>query len=70
MQNAKNIETLREREREREHNLEKLSFFCNAKKVVDVIQRKIIHMCINKPDYLKALGVFEFLMLKDSLFFG
>ena len=70
MQNAENIETLREKERE--HNLEKVSFICDAKKAENklvIFIKNRIKMYINKTDYLGALKKIEFLMLKGSLFF-
>ena len=49
------------RERERESNLEKISFFCDAKKVADIFEKnEIINRYINNTDYQKALeGFFE-----------
>lgn len=42
-----------------ESNLEKNSFFCDAKKVADIFKKiEIINRCINKTDYQKALGCF------------
>ena len=70
MQNAESIETLRERQRE--HNLEKVSFICDAKKAENKLVRFIknrIKIYINKTDYLRALKKIKFLMLKGSLFF-
>ena len=57
-----------ERERER-GNLKKISFFCDAKKVVNILKIETINICANKADYQEVLGVFEILMLTDSLFF-
>ena len=57
-----------ERKRER-GNLKKISFFCDAKKAVNIFKTETINMCINKADYQEVLGVFEILMLTDSLFF-
>ena len=67
---AKNIETLRERERE--HNLEKISFFCDARKVENKAIRAIIRRInrgIDKADYRKALEKFKLLTFSDNLFF-
>ncbi len=38
-----------ERERER-GNLKKISFFCDAKKAVNIFKTETINMCINKAD--------------------
>lgn len=68
MQNAESIEILRERE----HNLEKISFVCDAKKAENklvILIKNRIKKYINKTDYLRALKKIEFLMLKGSLFF-
>ena len=47
MGNAESIETLRERKREREHNLEKISFICDAKK--EILNNQIVkNIKINK----------------------
>ena len=44
---------------ERESNLEKISFFCDAKKEADIFEKiEIINRCINKTDYQKALEDF------------
>ena len=51
----------------RESNLEKISFFYDAKKVANIFE--IINSCINKTDYQKALENVRILMLSDSLFF-
>ena len=67
MQNAESIET-----REREHNLEKISFICDAKKAENklvILIKNRIKMYINKTDYLGALKKIKFLMLKGNLFF-
>ena len=57
MKNEQTIGTVRERERE--SNLEKISFFCDAKKVAGIFEKiEIINRCINKTDYQKALGGF------------
>ena len=45
------------------------SFFCDAKKVVNILKIETINICANKADYQEVLGVFEILMLTDSLFF-
>ena len=68
MQNAESIEILRERE----HNLEKISFVCDVKKAENklvILIKNRIKKYINKTDYLRALKKIEFLMLKGSLFF-
>ena len=70
MQNAESIETLKKRERE--YNLEKISFICDAKKTENklvIFIKKRIKMYMNKTDYLRALKKIKFLMLKGSLFF-
>ena len=67
MGNAESIETLREKERE--HNLEKISFFSDARKVQNILRRKRINMCIDKADYEKTLEKFKFLTFSDNLFF-
>ena len=56
------IDVVREREREREHNLEKLSFICDAQNKYEYI---------NKTDYF---AIFELtdtkqLILHDNLFY-
>ena len=56
------------RKRER-GNLKKISFFCDAKKVVNIFKTETINMCINKADYQGALEKFKFLMLQGNLFF-
>ena len=56
----------------REHNLEKVSFFCDAKKAenkVAIITINEIKMSENKTDYIEVLEMKSFLMLNDSLFF-
>ena len=58
-----------ERERERVE-FRKTTFFCDAKKVVNILKIETINICANKADYQEVLGVFEILMLTDSLFFG
>ena len=68
MQNAESIEILRERE----HNLEKISFVCDVKKAENklvILIKNRIKKYINNTDYLRALKKIEFLMLKGSLFF-
>ena len=70
MENAESIETLRKRERE--YNLEKISFICDAKKAENklaIFIKNRIKMCKNKTDCLGALKKVKFLMLKGSLFF-
>ena len=56
------------REREREHNLEKLSFICDAK---NEIESKNKYEYINKTDYFAIfeLIVTKQLLLQDSLFY-
>ena len=56
------------REREREHNLEKLSFICNAKNKLEI---KDEYVSINKTDYsaIFKLTVTKQLILQDSLFY-
>ena len=56
------------REREREHNLEKLSFICNAKNKLEI---KDEYVSINKTDYFAIfkLTVTKQLILQDSLFY-
>ena len=55
MQNQQKLETLRESE----HNLEKISFFCNAKKELYIFEKaEIINRCINETDYQKTLEGF------------
>ena len=40
-------------------DLEKISFFCDAKKEAYIFEKiEIINRCINKTDYQKALGCF------------
>ena len=67
MQNQQKPETLREREREKEkkHNLEKISFFCDVNKSV----KKYRDTLVLKTDYPVTLKGRELLMSKDSLFF-
>ena len=65
MKNEQIVGTVRERERE--SNLKKISFFYDAKKVANIFE--IINSCINKTDYQKALENVRILMLSDSLFF-
>ena len=68
MQNAESIEILRERE----HNLEKISFVCDVKKAENklvILIKNRIKIYIDKTDYLGALKKIKFLMLKGSLFF-
>ena len=65
MKNEQTVGTVRERERE--SNLEKISFFYDAKKEANIFEK--INNCINKTDYQKALENVEILMLLDSLFF-
>ena len=67
MQMDKTVDTV-ERERERVE-FRKTSFFCDAKKVVNILKIEKINMCVNKADYQEALEKFKFLMLQDSLFF-
>ena len=68
MRMHRTIDTV-ERERERVEFRE-TSFFCDAKKVVNILKIETINICANKADYQEVLGVFEILMLTDSLFFG
>ena len=70
MRMHRTIDTV-ERERERERvEFRETSFFCDAKKVVNILKIETINICANKADYQEVLGVFEILMLTDSLFFG
>ena len=64
----KTLEAVREREREREHNLEKLSFICDAK---NEIENKNKYEYINNTDYFAIfkLIVTKQLLLQDSLFY-
>ena len=53
------IEQTADTVRERESNLEKIIFFCDAKKEADIFEKiEIINRYINKTDYQKALGGF------------
>lgn len=61
MQNQQKLETLRESE----HNLEKISFFCDVNKSV----KKYRDTLVLKTDYPVTLKGRELLMSKDSLFF-
>ena len=54
----------------RESNLEKISFFCDAKKQANIFEKiDLINRCINKTDYPEVLEIKSFLMLKGNLFF-
>ena len=68
MKNQQTVDIVREREREREHNLEKLSFICDAK---NEIESKNKYEYINKTDYFAIfeLIVTKQLLLQDSLFY-
>ena len=63
-----NVDTVREREREREHNLEKLSFICDAK---NEIENKNKYEYINNTDYFAIFKLTDTkqLILHDSLFY-
>ena len=61
MKNGQTVGTVRE------SNLEKISFFYDAKKEANIFEK--INSCINKTDYQKALENVRILMLSDSLFF-
>ena len=66
MKNQQTVDIVRERERE--HNLEKLSFICDAK---NEIESKNKYEYINKTDYFAIfeLIVTKQLLLQDSLFY-
>ena len=66
--NARTVDTVRERERERESNLEKLSFICCAQNKIEIKNR---YESINKTDYFAIfeLIVTKQLLLQDSLFY-
>ena len=61
-----NVDTVRERERE--HNLEKLSFICDAK---NEIENKNKYEYINNTDYFAIFKLTDTkqLILHDSLFY-
>ena len=65
--NARTVDTVRERERERD-NLEKLSFICCAQNKIEIKNR---YESINKTDYFAIfeLIVTKQLLLQDSLFY-
>ena len=44
--------------RERKYNLEKISFFCDAKKLINEFEITTKNSCINKTDYQKTLEGF------------
>ena len=62
------VDIVREREREREHNLEKLSFICDAK---NEIENKNKYEYINNTDYFAIFKLTDTkqLLLHDSLFY-
>ena len=64
--NARTVDTVRERERE--SNLEKLSFICCAQNKIEIKNR---YESINKTDYFAIfeLIVTKQLLLQDSLFY-
>ena len=62
----KTLEAVREREREREHNLEKLSFICDAQNKVEI---KNEYESINKTDYFAMKEERTTPTLQISLFF-
>ena len=66
MKNAKTIGIVREREREREHNLEKLSFICDAQNKVEIKNK---YESINKTDYSAMKEKRKTPTLQISLFF-